>query len=137
TGGVDYDRIKPQRKLLRESSLSAIKKIILKKKIIIILLRACLVCVSYAQTQDRPNIVVILADTLGYSDLGSYGSEIATPNLDRLAREGLRFQQFYNNSICAPTRASLITGQYPHTAGVGYFSNDLGLPAYQGYINAE
>ncbi|WP_223583282.1 arylsulfatase [Sphingobacterium sp. GVS05A] len=85
----------------------------------------------------KPNIILILADDLGYSDLGAYGSEIATPNIDRLANEGIRLKQFYNNSICAPTRASLITGQYQHKAGVGYFSNDLGLPAYQGYINAE
>ncbi len=88
-----------------------------------------------AQSQRRPNIIVILADDLGYSDLGSYGSEIKTPNLDRLAAEGLRLQQFYNNSICAPSRASLLTGQYQHKAGVGYFSQDLGLPAYQGFIN--
>ncbi|APU97340.1 arylsulfatase [Sphingobacterium siyangense] len=87
--------------------------------------------------QKKPNIILILADDLGYSDLGAYGSEISTPNLDRLANEGLRLKQFYNNSICAPTRASLITGQYQHKAGVGYFSNDLGLPAYQGYINTE
>jgi len=91
---------------------------------------------GYGQ-DSRPNVILILADDLGYSDLGSYGSEIETPNLDRLAQEGLRLQQFYNNSICAPTRASLITGQYQHKAGVGYFSNDLGLPAYQGYINQE
>lgn len=91
---------------------------------------------SVAQ-QKKPNIILILADDLGYSDLGAYGSEIETPNLDRLASEGLRLQEFYNNSICAPTRASLLTGQYQHKAGVGYFSNDLGLPAYQGYINQE
>lgn len=89
------------------------------------------------KTKKKPNIILILADDLGYSDLGAYGSEISTPNLDRLAKQGLRFQEFYNNSICAPTRASLLTGQYQHKAGVGYFSNDLGLPAYQGYINAE
>lgn len=87
--------------------------------------------------KDKPNIILILADDLGYSDLGSYGSEIHTPNLDKLANEGLRLKEFYNNSICAPTRASLLTGQYQHKAGVGYFSNDLGLPAYQGYLNQE
>ena len=87
--------------------------------------------------QSRPNIILIVADDMGYSDLGSYGSEISTPNLDRLANEGVRFQEFYNNSISAPTRASLITGQYQHKAGVGYFSNNLGLPNYQGYINKE
>lgn len=89
------------------------------------------------QKAGRPNIVLIVADDLGYSDLGAYGSEIETPNLDRLAFEGTRLQEFYNNSICAPTRASLLTGQYQHKAGVGYFSNDLGLPAYQGYINEQ
>lgn len=93
---------------------------------------------AIAQTdKSRPNIILILADDMGYSDLGSYGSEIRTPNLDRLAAEGTRFSEFYNNSISAPTRASLITGQYQHKAGVGYFANNLGLPAYQGYINNE
>lgn len=87
--------------------------------------------------KDKPNIILILADDLGYADLGAYGSEIKTPNLDRLAKEGLRLKEFYNNSICAPTRASLLTGQYQHKAGVGYFSNDLGLPAYQGFLNQE
>ncbi len=107
------------------------------KKIISILYTVLVTMgISYAQ-QKKPNIILILADDLGYSDLGAYGSEISTPNLDRLVNEGLRLKQFYNNSICAPTRASLITGQYQHKAGVGYFSNDLGLPAYQGYINNE
>jgi arylsulfatase A-like enzyme len=85
----------------------------------------------------RPNIILIMVDDLGYSDIGAYGSEIKTPNLDQLASEGIRFREFYNNSICAPTRASLITGQYPHKAGVGYFNVNLGLPAYQGYLNKE
>ena len=59
----------------------------------------------------RPNIVIILADDLGYSDLGCYGSEIATPNLDRLAKEGQRFTQFYTTPRCCPSRAALLTGQ--------------------------
>jgi arylsulfatase A-like enzyme len=92
---------------------------------------------GFSQTKKQPNIILIMADDLGYSDLGSYGSEINTPNLDRLANEGLRLKEFYNNSICAPTRASLLSGQYQHKAGVGYFSNDLGLPAYQGFLNKE
>ena len=87
--------------------------------------------------KGKPNIILIMADDLGYSDIGAYGSEINTPNLDKLAKEGLRLKEFYNNSICAPTRASLLTGQYQHKAGVGYFSQDLGLPAYQGFINKE
>ena len=90
-----------------------------------------------AAQNKKPNIILIMADDLGYSDIGSYGSEINTPNLDKLAREGLRLKEFYNNSICAPTRASLLTGQYQHKAGVGYFAQDLGLPAYQGYLNKE
>jgi len=90
-----------------------------------------------AQKKQQPNIILILADDLGYSDLGAYGSEIQTPNLDKLAYQGIRLKEFYNNSICAPTRASLLTGQYQHKAGVGYFANDLGLAAYQGYLNKE
>eukprot|EP01031_Cornospumella_fuschlensis_P039602 gene39602-48213_t len=78
-----------------------------------------------------------MVDDMGYSDLGAYGSEINTPNIDKLAFEGIRLKEFYNNSICAPTRASLITGQYPHKAGVGYFDIDLGLPPYQGFLNKE
>ena len=85
----------------------------------------------------KPNIILIMVDDLGYSDVGAYGSEIKTPNLDKLASEGLRLREFYNNSICAPTRASLLTGQYQHKAGVGYFNVNLGLPAYQGFLNKE
>ena len=69
--------------------------------------------------ERRPNIVVILADDLGYSDLGCYGGEIETPHLDRLAAGGLRFSQFYNNAICIVTRASLLTGLYPRQVDVG------------------
>jgi arylsulfatase A-like enzyme len=90
-----------------------------------------------AVPETRPNIILIMVDDLGYSDIGAYGSEIKTPNLDQLASEGIRFREFYNNSICAPTRASLITGQYPHKAGVGYFNVNLGIPPYQGYLNKE
>ncbi|HEY1164722.1 MAG TPA: sulfatase-like hydrolase/transferase, partial [Chitinophaga sp.] len=61
---------------------------------------------------ERPNIVLILADDLGYSDLGCYGGEIQTPNLDYLAANGLRFRRFYNTSRCCPSRASLLTGLY-------------------------
>ena len=73
---------------------------------------------------QRPNIVLILADDLGFSDLGCYGSEVATPNLDRLAANGLRFSQFYNAARCCPTRAALLTGLYPHQAGVGHMTGD-------------
>ncbi|HSW46308.1 MAG TPA: arylsulfatase [Phycisphaerae bacterium] len=83
----------------------------------------------------RPNIILILADDLGYSDLGCYGSEIDTPNLDRLAAGGLRFTQFYNAARCCPTRASLLTGQYPHAVGIGHMTADLGLPGYQSRLS--
>lgn len=84
---------------------------------------------------ERPNIVIIMADDMGFSDIGAYGSEIETPNLDYLAANGLRFTQFYNTARCCPTRAALLTGVYQHQAGVGQMVSDLGHPAYQGYLN--
>jgi arylsulfatase A-like enzyme len=93
---------------------------------------------AVAQKPERPNIILIMVDDLGFSDIGPYGaSDIQTPNLDKLAAAGLRLKEFYNNSICAPTRASLLTGQYQHKAGIGYFNVNLGLPAYQGFLNKE
>ncbi|MXY45571.1 MAG: arylsulfatase [Chloroflexi bacterium] len=83
----------------------------------------------------RPNILLILADDMGYSDLGCYGSEIRTPNLDRLAASGLRFSQMYNSARCCPSRASLLTGLNPHQTGVGHMMDALGPPEYQGYLN--
>jgi arylsulfatase A-like enzyme len=78
---------------------------------------------SVSAAEARPNIIVILSDDMGYSDLGCFGGEINTPNLDRLAAGGLRFTQFYNTARCCPTRASLLTGLYPHQAGVGYMTD--------------
>lgn len=83
----------------------------------------------------RPNFVVIMADDMGFSDLGCFGSEIRTPNLDQLATDGLRLTQMYNNARCCPTRASLLTGLYPHQAGIGHMVTDLGALSYQGYLN--
>jgi arylsulfatase len=83
----------------------------------------------------RTNIVLILADDMGYSDIGCYGSEIQTPVLDSLAKNGLRFTQFYNTSRCCPTRASLLTGLYAHQAGVGLMTEDLGYAGYTGDLN--
>ncbi|MYA07896.1 MAG: arylsulfatase [Holophagales bacterium] len=85
----------------------------------------------------RPDIVLIMADDMGFSDLGSYGSEIDTPNLDRLASHGLRFSHFYNTARCCPTRASLLTGLYAHQAGVGHMMGDDGLPGYRGDLAAN
>ena len=86
-------------------------------------------------SSDRPNVVVILADDMGFSDIGSYGGEINTSNLDRLSEEGLRFTQFYNAARCCPTRASLLTGLYPHQAGIGHMTSDSGVPGYRGDFN--
>jgi arylsulfatase A-like enzyme len=72
-----------------------------------------------AAAPPHPNIVLILADDLGYSDIGCFGSEIATPNIDRLARDGVALTQFYNQARCCPTRAALMTGRYPHQVGIG------------------
>jgi len=83
----------------------------------------------------RPNILLILADDMGYSDLGCYGGEIRTPSLDALAADGLRFTQFYNTARCCPTRAALLTGLYSHQAGVGHMTEDLGHDGYQGDLS--
>jgi arylsulfatase A-like enzyme len=86
------------------------------------------------KADSRPNIIIIMADDMGYSDIGCYGGEIKTPNIDFLAKNGLRFSQFYNNSRCCPTRASLLTGLYSHQAGIGNMSFDQGLEGYRGYM---
>lgn len=85
-----------------------------------------------AQQDSRPNILVILADDMGFSDLGCYGGEIQTPNLNKLAEEGLRFTHFYNTSRSCPTRASLLTGLYQHQAGIGRMTFDEHQPGYRG-----
>lgn len=82
----------------------------------------------------RPNIVLILNDDMGYSDIGCYGGEIQTPNLDRLAANGLRFTQFYNTARCSPSRASLLTGLHPHQTGVGVLTYDMGPEGYAGNL---
>ncbi len=82
-----------------------------------------------------PNIVLIMADDMGYSDIGCYGSEIKTPNLDALAANGVRFTQFYNGARCCPSRAALLTGLYAHQAGMGCMEPDWKVPGYRGNIN--
>ncbi len=83
----------------------------------------------------RPNIVLILADDMGYSDIGCFGGEIRTPTIDRLAAGGLRFTHFHNSARCCPSRASLLTGLYPHQAGVGDMMSDQGVDGYRGDLN--
>ena len=86
---------------------------------------------------NQPNIILILADDLGYSDIGCYGSEIDTPNLDRLAANGARFSQMYSFARCCPSRAALLTGLHPHQAGIGHMMSDDGTRAYQGYLRDD
>ena len=87
---------------------------------------------------EKPNLLVILVDDLGYSDLGCFGGEIATPNLDALAEGGVRLTQFYNTGRCCPSRAAILTGQYPHRVGLGHMTtNDLGQPGYRGVVSSD
>lgn len=86
---------------------------------------ASFACAGEVPSARRPNIVLIMADDMGYSDVGCYGGEIHTPNIDRLAASGLRFSQFYNCALCGPTRASLMTGLYHHQVGVFGWSGKL------------
>ncbi len=86
---------------------------------------------------EKPNFLLIVADDLGYSDLGCYGGEIETPNLDRLAAGGVRLTQFYNTGRCCPSRASILTGRYPHAVGLGHMTQDIGQPGYRGRVSGE
>lgn len=107
-------------------------------KFYFILIAAFIICFSQCdavQIAGKPNIIYILADDMGYSDIGCYGSEIDTPNLDALAKCGVRFTQFYNTARCCPTRASLLTGLYPHQAGIGHMMEDRNLEGYRGELN--
>ena len=84
---------------------------------------------------SRPNILLIMNDDMGYSDIGCYGGEVLPPNLDRLAANGLRLTQFYNTARCCPTRASLLTGLHPHQTSVGHMMNDRDYEGYRGDLN--
>ena len=85
----------------------------------------------------KPNVILILVDDMGFADLGVTGSEIRTPNIDRLARDGVLLTSMYNCARCCPTRASLLTGLYPHNAGIGHMGANLGTPAYQGFLRND
>ena len=118
---------------------SVLTKFFLQLSVAIALL-PILCCSAIAEEPARPNIVVILVDDMGFSDIGCYGGEVETPNLDSLADGGLRFTQFYNCGRCCPTRASLMTGLHPHQVGIGHMTAPPGKPlgvdgAYQGYLN--
>jgi arylsulfatase A-like enzyme len=100
----------------------------------LLLFPMCLASVAVGAS-TRPNLLLILADDLGYSDLGCYGGEIETPNLDALAKGGVRLTQFYSTGRCCPSRASLLSGQYPHRVGLGHMTINLRRPGYAGRIS--
>ena len=87
------------------------------------------------QSEQPPNIILIMVDDMGFSDIGCFGSEIPTPHLDALAAGGLKFSQFYNTGRCCPTRASLLTGLYSHQAGIGWMTSDQKAEGYRGQLN--
>lgn len=88
-----------------------------------------------ASSRSKPNIVLFLVDDLGFSDISAFGSEISTPNLEKMAKQGQRFTKFYNTSRCCPTRSALQSGVYNHQAGVGFMNGNLGNASYQGFLN--
>lgn len=102
------------------------------KQLLILLSSFAIVHSSFS---GPPNLIYILADDMGFSDIGCYGGEIETPNLDALAKGGLRLTQFYNTARCCPTRASLLTGLYPHQAGIGHMMEDRQMEGYRGNLN--
>ena len=116
-----------------------------KYRSVILALFVSVLCTgSIATASERPNIILIMADDMGFSDIGCYGGEIDTPNLDKLAAGGIRFTQFYNTARCCPTRASLMTGLHPHETGIGHMTKspqsveraaDKQFTNYQGYLN--
>ena len=108
-------------------------------KLSVALLAAITSLCTGVRAADKPNIIVIMSDDMGYSDLGCYGGEIETPNLDQLADHGIRFTQFYNTARCCSTRASLLTGLYAHQAGIGHMVDGVGpksgSEAYSGELS--
>ncbi len=133
-------------KFTKAKRTGSFKLLVRSLKLIVILL----LLVSFAapsdgfaqETQRRPNIVILLADDMGYSDMGSFGSEIKTPNFDNLANEGVRFTNFYTHATCSPTRSMLLSGVDTHINGLGNMDewtapNQRGVPGYEGHLNKQ
>ena len=93
------------------------------------------IMVEASEVNKKPNILLILCDDMGFSDIQCYGGEVSTPNLNFLAEEGLRFTQFYNTARCCPSRASLLTGLYPQQANIGHMMGDDGVEGYFGDLS--
>lgn len=119
-------RVKVQKRIVIKFELGILMCIIL------ILVNGCN---EQPLKKKRPNIILIMSDDVGYSDIGCYGGLINTPSLDSLAQHGLRFTQFYNTARCCPSRASLLTGLYQHDAGIGHMVNDQGTDVYNGDLS--
>ena len=126
---MDCKKDRPEMKKIKNASVAAMAVLLLQFP------SMAQQPVKAGKKDQRPNIVLILADDLGYSDIGCYGGEIATPQLDSLAMNGLRFNRFYNTSRCCPSRASLLTGMYNHQAGIGEMTSDRGAEGYRGFIS--
>ncbi len=107
----------------------------MKARVLPLVLAALISNCFGASAAPRPNVVLIMADDMGWSDPGCFGGEIRTPALDAMAAGGLRFTGFHNAGRCCPTRASLLTGLYPHQAGIGHMVSDRGHPGYRGRLN--
>ena len=116
-----------------------------KNTITVYLLLLALISTGFhLNAAERPNVIIILVDDMGFSDIGAYGGEIKTPHIDALAQRGVRFSQFYNASRCCPTRATLMTGLHPHLTGIGHMTTSpqskkvidkKAFPNYQGHLN--
>jgi arylsulfatase A-like enzyme len=112
--------------------------VVIHKQIIEMVYRSFSGSLEDTKMDNRPNIVLVMVDDMGYSDIGCYGGDVRTPNLDHLADNGIRFTHFYNSARCCPARASLLTGLYPHQAGMGWMTAaDLGTDGYAGDLNAR
>ena len=105
--------------------------------ILITVLLIALTLIAESRAAEKPNLIVIMADDLGFSDLGCYGGEIETPHLDRLAEESVRFSGLKNTCRCTPSRASLLTGRYSHAVGVGRMTTDFQRPGYRGQLSLD
>ncbi len=120
----------------------------MKKNLLITSLLLLMMLVAYSQTSQqqaqgkRPNVVIILADDMGYSDMGMFGSEIKTPNMDALAMNGTRFTNYYTHASCSPTRSMLLSGHDTHLNGLGAMDewtapNQMGKEGYEGHLSTS
>ncbi|HKK44992.1 MAG TPA: sulfatase-like hydrolase/transferase, partial [Balneolaceae bacterium] len=129
------------KKSIHYTSKTSAGSYLLKKYVWLLVIVLCpfLSCKTQKKPDSsRPNIVLILADDMGFSDLSYFGSEIPTPNIDKLAEDGFVMTRFYNASRCVPTRASLMTGLYQHEVGLGDMAwKQRNLPVYRGYLNKK